>query len=85
MSERDEDSIEVVWVTHPGRKLDSAWSLDEEVMKQVSVNDLEEESEAGTEETQEGPEETSHFLVDDRAPTPMMSKDPPLIHKVSKP
>jgi hypothetical protein len=85
LTEQDEDLIEVVWVTHPGRKSDTSWSLEEKVTKQESANDLEEELEAGTKETQEGPDQTSNFLMDDGEPTPIMPKDPPLILKVSKP
>jgi hypothetical protein len=85
MREHDEDFIEVVQVTHSGRKSDSSWSLEEEVMKQESANDLEDELEAGTKETQEGPDQTGNFLVNNREPTPTMPKDPPSILKVSKP
>jgi hypothetical protein len=28
LSKQDEDLIEVVWVTHPGRKSDTSWSLE---------------------------------------------------------
>jgi hypothetical protein len=43
MSKCNEDSIEVVWVTHPGIKSDSPWFLEEEVMKQESTNNSDEE------------------------------------------
>jgi hypothetical protein len=65
MSKCNEDSIEVVWVTHPGIKSDSTWFLEEEVMKQESTNNSDEESEAGTKETLEGPDQTGNFLMDD--------------------
>jgi hypothetical protein len=85
MSKRDEDLLTVVRVTHPVRKLDSSWSSEEEEIKEESANDSEEESEAGTKETQEGLDQTGDFLMYNRDPTPIMPKDPLSILKVSKP
>ncbi len=85
MSKRDEDLVKVVRVTHPVRKLDLSWSSEEEKTKEESAKDLEEKLEAGTQETQEGQDQTGNFLVDNGDPTPTMPKDPPSILKVSKP
>jgi hypothetical protein len=53
--------------------------------RRIRKKDLEEELEAGTQETQDGPDQTGNFLVDNGDPTPTMPKDPPSILKVSKP
>jgi hypothetical protein len=50
--------------------------LEEEKMKEESANDLEEASEAGTKETQEGMDQTGNFLINNMDPTPTIPKDP---------
>ncbi len=60
MSKRDEDLVKVVRVTHPVRKLDLSWSSEEEKTKEESAKDLEEKLEAGTQETQEGQDQTGN-------------------------
>jgi hypothetical protein len=72
-------------VTHPVRKLDSSWSLEDKEMKEESANDLEEDSEAGTKETQEGMDQTGNFLINNMDPAPTIPKDPFSILMVSKP